>query len=89
VAGRSSALMYLLGDGAQFALPWRPEHYRLLFSNFDDVVSVLELHERELIEETLATKKAVTAFRKVEHEAAFVMNAGPPRPPTSISIGWK
>jgi hypothetical protein len=38
-------------------------------SNFDDMVSVLDLHERELIKETLAAKKAVTAFRKVRHEA--------------------
>jgi hypothetical protein len=46
------------------------------------VVSVLELHERELIKETLAAKEAL---EKSDMKPAVVMNAGPPRPPTSIS----
>jgi hypothetical protein len=45
-------------------------------SNFDDVVSVLELHEVELVEEPLASKQAVTAFGKFRHEAGCCRECG-------------
>jgi len=38
-------------------------------SDFEDVLSVLEFHEVELVEEPLASKQAVTAFGKFRHEA--------------------
>jgi hypothetical protein len=77
----------LLGGGAQLSVTLASRGLSPPLSNFDDVVSVLELHERELIKEALAAKKAVTAFRKVRHEAGACHECGAAQ--TSTSLPWR
>jgi hypothetical protein len=45
-------------------------------ANFQHVLSILELHEVELIEEPFASKQAVTAFGEFRHEAGGCHKCG-------------
>ena len=55
--------------GAQLSVTLASRALSPPLANFQHVLSILEFHEVELIEEPLASKQAVTAFGKFRHEA--------------------
>ena len=66
--------------GAQLSVTLASRALSPPLANFQHVLSILEFHEVELIEEPLASKQAVTAFGKFRHEAGCCHECGSAEP---------
>jgi hypothetical protein len=66
--------------GAQLSVTLASRALSPPLANFQHVLSILELHEVELVEEPLASKQAVTGFREFRHEAGCCHECGAAEP---------
>jgi hypothetical protein len=71
------------------AVPWHAVSYRLLLPISSTCSAFLNLTKLNSLKKPLRPSRPYPPLEKSAMKPTVVINAGPPRPPTSISIGWK